>query len=276
MERVGEHPVPAGPLAVRWLAVGIGRIRAGAVTTVDVELENAGLASWRSTDEGGIWLGYHWLDGRGNAIVWDGLRTRFERPVAPGERVALRTDVRGAVPPGRYRLALDLVDEGRFWLAELGNTLLERDVDVEPRIERALAVRGGEPTALAAQEEPLVAEPDASAVAHLARDCAPRADWSRRVLDAHEEGYAYVGCAVEPTGSLLRRRSVARDLEPWRPGGGRNPRFAHPLVCPSVVNGVEPAWTDDVVGLPALVPPSDRRYGEPWIYDARIVVDARV
>src|SRR5687768_12981737 len=115
------------PLVVRWLGADLGGVRAGSRAVVSVELENVGAAVWRPGESrtAGIKLGYHWLDERGNAIVWDGLRTELGREVAPGERVRIEAALRGPIPPGRYRLAIDLVDEGRFWLAEVGNDPLE-------------------------------------------------------------------------------------------------------------------------------------------------------
>jgi hypothetical protein len=177
--------------------------------------------------------------------------------------------LRGPIPPGRYRLSIDLVDEGRAWFGELGNQALELEQEVVPRVGRALAARGGEPEALAAQEEPLVAENEAEVVAHLAAGCAPAPDWSRLVLDAHQEGYALVGGAIAASGGLLGR--TPKELAPWAPGTGRVPRFPHPLLCPSVVTGVEPAWIDPVAGLPAARAPD----GEPWLYDGRILIRAR-
>jgi hypothetical protein len=174
------------------------------------------------------------------------------------------------MPPGRYRLAFDLVADDRFWLSELGNAPLERDVEVAPRIaRRALAVRGADPGALDALEEPVVAEDEAEAVAHLAPGCVPAPDWSRRILDAHEEGFAAVGGSVEAASGLFRRSPAA--LAPYVPGPGRVPGFEHPLLCPSLVRELEPDWADPVEGLPALRPPDD----EPWIYDGRAVVRAR-
>src|SRR5918994_3058781 len=141
MERVGEHPVPAGPLAVRWLAYELPELRAGVAAPARVVLRNDGTATWRSRRESGVQLSYHWLDDRGNAIVWDGPRVGFERPVAPGEEVELETLLRAPQPPGRYRLAFALVEEFRFWFAEIGSSPLELDVDVAPGIdERRLAV----------------------------------------------------------------------------------------------------------------------------------------
>ena len=110
--------------------------------------------------------------------------------------------LRAPIPPGRYRLAVDLVEEHRFWLAELGNPPLEEDVDVMPR--------------------------DASgARAFLPDGAEPGDDWHERARELHEEGYAAVGGAIEAR-RLARARAV-------RAGGGRHPRFPHPLVCPSLL-----------------------------------------
>jgi hypothetical protein len=227
---IGPHDVPAGPLAVRWLDVVVPEVQAGATATLAVTLENAGSAPWR-----GLNLSYHWLDERGNPIVWDGIRTPID--AAPGERRNLTAPMRGPIPPGPYRLALDLVDEHRFWLAELGNHAPTLEVEVAPR--DAAAARAFVPNGL---------------------DLAP--DWEERVYVAHTEGYAAVGGSVESNTGRLRRAPA--ELEPYAPGGGRNPAFAHPLVCPSLLPPLEP--NAEVAGLPAWRPEGD----EPWLYDARI------
>ncbi|MGH3132288.1 MAG: hypothetical protein ACRDNY_00845 [Gaiellaceae bacterium] len=250
MERVGEHAVPVGPLAVRWLAYELDEPRAGVTGRARLRLENAGSATWRSRGREGVQLAYHWLDPLGNPIVWDGVRAALPRPVGPGETTELDVRVVGPRPPGSYRLAFDLVDEHRFWFQEVGSMPLEVPVEVQPRIsERRLGVvvHGGSDAeteaALAAQEEPLVSD-GAVAVAHLVPGAFPAPDWSRLVLDAHEEGYAAVGGAIEVAGRGERRR-----LADWAPGGGRNPRFARPLLLPSLLDGLEPG---DFEGLPAF------------------------
>jgi hypothetical protein len=259
MQRVGEHPVPAGPLAVRWLGYRLPELRAGAEATVEVVLRNAGTATWRTRRDLGVKLSYHWLDDRGNAIVWDGPRVDFGEPVAPGDEVEVALRIRAPQPPGRYRLAFDLVEELRFWFAEVGSTPLELDADVRPRIEErrlAVAIRGGDDpetaAALADQEEPLV-QADAVATAYLIAGAIPAPDWSRRILDAHAEGYAAVGGSIE---------TRDRSFRAWAPGGGRNPAFSHPLLLPSLLTGLEPVEHE---GLPAHVPD-----GEPAIFDGRI------
>jgi hypothetical protein len=234
--RIGPHDVPAGPLAVRWLDVAVPAVQAGAPATLAVELENAGTAPWRDLN-----LSYHWLDERGNPIVWDGVRTPVA--AAAGERRKLDAPLRGPIPPGRYRLALDLVDEHRFWLAELGSHSPAFDVDVAPR--DAHTARAFVPDGL---------------------ELAP--DWEERVYVAHAEGYAAVGGSIEWKASGLRR-TTPPELEPYEPGGGRNPAFAHALVCPSLLRPLEP--NAEVFGLPAWRPEGD----EPWVYDARIALSIR-
>ena len=166
MQRVGEHPVPAGPLAVRWLGwEPLRPARAGVVTEVDLMFINAGSAAWPAGPDKRVEVSYHWLDDLGNAIVWGEIWTPLPRAVAPGETIEQRIEVRAPFRAGPHRLAFDLVEERRYWFSELGNTRLEVEVDVQPRIERRLAVvfTPGPPDlvadshkVLAAQEEALV------------------------------------------------------------------------------------------------------------------------
>jgi hypothetical protein len=266
MERVGEHPVPSGPLAVRWLAYEVDPPRAGAPGRARVLVENAGSATWRSRGGEGVQLSYHWLDPLGNPVHWDGLRAALPRPVAPGEELELVVPLLAPRPPGRYRLAFDFVEENRFWFAEVGQVPLEVETEVLQRIaERRLAVRlhgGADPetaAALAAQDEPVV-DTDPAAVAHLVPGALPAPDWSRRVLDAHAEGWEAVGPGIEPQG--LRK---LRSLDPWKPRGGRNPRFGPPLLLPSLLAGLDPVAHQ---GYPSYA-------GDEGVFDGRIVIRLR-
>jgi hypothetical protein len=201
----------------------------------------------------------------GNPIVWDGVRTALPRAVGPGETLELDAALLAPRPPGRYRLAFDLVEEHRFWFAEVGCATLELPVEVLPRIaERRLGVvlHGGPDAetdaALRAQAEPLVAD-GAAAVAHLVPGAVPPPDWSSRLLDAHAEGFAAVGGAIAPDD-----RTARRELAPWAPGGGRNPAFALPLLLPSLLAGLEPSTH---AGLPA--------FDGDGLFDGRVVVRLR-
>jgi hypothetical protein len=271
---VPERPVAKGPLAARWLWYELPPLRAGVTAHGRAELENAGSAAWIPGPEEQISISYHWLDSLGNPIVWGGIFSPVQRAVAPGERVELYFAVAAPMPPARYRLSLDVVAEGRCWFSELGNAPLELAVEVAPRLERralVVEVGGVDPlrertlAALAAQEEPLKPADEAEAVAYLAAGCLPAPDWSRRILDAHSDGYAAVGGSIEPLARAAARRKAASLLAPWTPGSGRKPAFAHPLLCPSVAVGEEASWGEGVAGLPALPSPP-----EPWLYDGRI------
>jgi hypothetical protein len=269
MERVGEHPVPAGPLAVRWLAYELDEVRAGVPTRARVRLENAGSAPWRSKGAAGVQLSYHWLDPLGNPIVWDGTRTSLPHTAAPGEEIEVETMLLAPRPPGGYRLAFDLVEEHRFWFQELGSTPLDLEVQVRPRIdERRLRVivQGGEHpdtgAALSMQEESLVDE-HAVATAYLVAGAEPTPDWSRLLLDAHAEGYAAVGGALEPERGL-GSRSERRRFAPWAPSG-RNPRLGRPLLLPSLLDGLEPGSHE---GLPSYDGPDA-------LFEGRAVVRLR-
>jgi hypothetical protein len=268
MDRVGEHFVPAGPLAVRWLAYELGEIRAGTWTVVRLRLENAGSASWRSNGREGIQLSYHWLDPLGNPIVWDGVRTSFSRVVAPGETADVDARIVAPRPPGGYRLALDLVDEHRFWFQELGSTPLDLPVEVGPRIEerrlRVVMLAGKDSeteAALSMQDEPIVSE-DALAVAYLVPGALPAPDWSRLLLDAHAEGWTAVGGSIDAQG---HGRADRTRLAPWATGGGRNPRFSDPLLFPSLLDGLDPETHE---GLPSYSGPDG-------LFEGRAVVRLR-
>ena len=255
------------PLAPLWRESTLPPQRAGARTTARVVLENGGAATWRSRGDDGLQLSYHWLDTHGNAIVWDGIRTPFPRPVAPGETIAVEMPLDAPRPPGRYVLRLDLVEEHCFWLSEVGVVTHDVEVDVAPLIaERRLAVvvhGGPDPrtdAALAAQHEAVVQDAP-EAIAHLVAGVEPAPDWSSLMLDAHAEGWDAVGPAVvsEGGGPFERRRSE-RALRSWA-AGGRNPRLDAPLLLPSLLAGLEPG---EHLGLPA--------YEGPGLFEGRAVV----
>ena len=227
-----------GPLSVDWGEATLAPPQAGAIGEAAVELENTGTLAWSER----VLLAYHWLDLLGNPIVWDGLRTPLPR-LRPGERATVDACVRAPIPPGPYRLAFDLVAEGRAWFSELGDALLTVDVDVQPR--------GGEPRA------------------ELPTGVAPAADWEERVRAAHAEGYGVVAGSIAWEGGAAHRRP--HELEPYLPGGGRQPGFSAPLLCPSVLDGVRLERLSNVAGLPAYAAPRD----EPWLYDGRIVLQVK-
>jgi len=230
--------VSKGPLAVRWGAPPRAALQAGTTTIVTVEVTNAGSLPW--SDQ--VFLASHWLDDRDNPIVWDGPRNPVPR-LAPGASAAVEAAIRMPIPPGRYRLAFDMVAELRAWFSELGSPMLTDDVEV--------GTRDGEPNAT------------------LPASVEPAPGWAERVRAAHAEGFGVVAGAIDWPGSLLHR--PPRELAPYAPGPGRVPGFSSPLLCPSVLPGIELEPLGAVAGLPAFAAPQ----GEPWVYDGRIVLRAK-
>jgi hypothetical protein len=80
------------------------------------------------------------------------------------------------------------------------------------------------------------------------------------MLDAHEEGYAAVGGSI-----AAETRSDRRRFASWAPGGGRDPRFDHPLLLPSLLHGLEPESHE---GLPAYA-------GSDSLFEGRAVLRLR-
>ena len=226
-----------GPLAVRWGARPGDR-------AARRRRRDACRSSWRtparSPWRAGVILAYHWLDDRDNPIVWDGERTAAPG-LEPGERGAVEATVRAPIPPGPYRLAFDMVAENRAWFSELGSPMLVQDVLGRRAPRRA----DGRPARRRRARARLAGARACRARRRLRR---------RRRCDRRGRGGA-----------------APHVLAGYAPGPGRVPGFAAPLLCPSVLPGIELDRLDDVAGLPAFAAPRS----EPWVYDGRIVLRVR-
>ena len=239
MERVGEHPVPAGPLAVRWLAYEVGEQRAGVATRARVRLENAGTAPWRSRGREGVQLAYHWLDPLGNAIVWDGARTALPAVVAPGETVELESTLVAPRPPGSYRLAFDLVEEFHFWFAELGSATLDLPIEVRPLIdERRLTINVYGPRRCRARS---CARRTGGAAGHrgCGRRRAPRrpASFPRRIGRASSSTRMPRATRRSDRRSTPSRAATDEASRPGRRAVGETPASASRSSCPRCSTG---------------------------------------
>jgi hypothetical protein len=85
---------------------------------VPVTLTNDGRLTWQSDATPPFALSYHWLSSANEeVVVFDGLRTPFADPIAPGETVSMRARVRAPGFPGTYTLIWDVVQEHRTWLS---------------------------------------------------------------------------------------------------------------------------------------------------------------
>jgi hypothetical protein len=96
-------------------------LRTGTWSWIPIAIRNTGRLTWRSDREPPFAASYHWLDAAtGRVIRFDGVRTPFRRPVAPGDRIVMDVLVRAPGQPGCYALVWDLVHETRSWFSTEG------------------------------------------------------------------------------------------------------------------------------------------------------------
>jgi glycosyltransferase involved in cell wall biosynthesis len=84
-------------------------------TYYDVTVENRSGFDWNPGDSQPVQLAYHWLSLAGDAVVYDGARTPLPGPIPSGSSGSARVRVHPPGLPGRYVLAIDLVQEGVRW-----------------------------------------------------------------------------------------------------------------------------------------------------------------
>jgi len=66
------------------------------------------------------YLSYHWLDRRGGVVIWDGERNPLPRDIGPGEEAEVLFRVKTPDKPGKYSLAVEMVQEGKSWSSDTG------------------------------------------------------------------------------------------------------------------------------------------------------------
>jgi O-antigen ligase len=88
----------------------------GELITVPVAVTNQGKITWSADAEPPFHISYHWVDAKTTKVVaFDGARTPLPSDIAPGARVNVAAQVRFPRTPGAYRIAWDVVQEGRLW-----------------------------------------------------------------------------------------------------------------------------------------------------------------
>jgi O-antigen ligase len=93
-------------------------LNTGQMLAVPLSIENLGRIPWDSSAATPIFLSYHWIASDSDRVViWEGERTRFDAPIAPGQRVALRARVRAPGTAGTYRLVWDLEAVKHLWFS---------------------------------------------------------------------------------------------------------------------------------------------------------------
>jgi hypothetical protein len=129
------RPLPLAGFKVKFGEQNIPtQMLADKTVSADIFVENASGRTWPSKpDQRGryiVHLTYHWLDQKGQVVVFDGLRTPFPRDLNPGEGVKLNAFIRAPEQPGRYTLEITLVQEAVAWFPDRDGGELRVPVEV--------------------------------------------------------------------------------------------------------------------------------------------------
>ena len=114
-----------------FASVSAGTVMATGLTyRVRASVLNTDALAWPSRGFSPVRLAYHWLDGNGKTVLWDGERAELDRDVNPGDIVDLSLALTAPERPGRYSLVLDMVQEGISWFFLHGTIPAKIAVDV--------------------------------------------------------------------------------------------------------------------------------------------------
>ena len=249
MERVGEHPVPAGPLAVRWLALRAARApggRRGDRTGRAPERRHGDLALARRE--------------RRPALLPLARRPRQRDRLG---RAAGRVRAAGRARRGGRGRDASCARRSRRAATGSRSTSSRSSASGSPRSAR----RRSSWTSRWRRGSPSAGWRSSSTAATTTR---PRPRWPRRRSRSSTRTRSRPrtssrarcpsrtgrdACSTRtprasPRSAARSRRATGRSA-PWAPGGGRNPAFAHPLLLPSLLAGLEPGEHE---GLPAYAP----------------------
>lgn len=119
-----------------WLAAEIrlltaltdGNSKPGASLSLSLRLTNLGAGLWlpgAPGEVGAVLVGGHLLDETGTLVAQDFFRTSIARPLAHGATLDVVCPFVAPRLPGRYRLRIDLVEEGVCWFEHVGGAPLE-------------------------------------------------------------------------------------------------------------------------------------------------------
>ena len=131
----GVQRLPLTGFKVAFESHKVGaQMKSGERVAVDVTVKNVSPVSWPSKPDSknlhAVNLAYHWLDKKGQMVVFDGARTPLPYDLKPGESVTLKATIYPPELPGAYVLEITLVQEGVAWFPENGGAKLSLPVDV--------------------------------------------------------------------------------------------------------------------------------------------------
>ncbi len=106
---------PEPVLSATYVATIPPSLGAGSSSMLAVTVTNTGDETWAASGPNPVNLAYHWYDGSGAVVVWDGARTPLGAVVPPGGSAAANATLIAPAKPGPYQLRLALVREGQAW-----------------------------------------------------------------------------------------------------------------------------------------------------------------
>lgn len=131
---VVRHPfLPLRTFAAEIAAENVPRrIAAGTSMSVRVRVKNTGDQRWLAGGPRPVNATYHWLDGAGNVVVYEGRRTRLPRDLDGGDEAVLELAVDAPERGGAHVLRITLVQESIAWFEDHGLAPVDLPIAVGP------------------------------------------------------------------------------------------------------------------------------------------------
>jgi hypothetical protein len=119
----GSSELPLSGFKVEFGSHNIDReMIAGQTIVADMTVKNMSDRTWPSKPDAqgrcAVNLSYHWLNRKGQMVVFEGSRTPLPRDIEAGESIKLSATIQAPGRAGNYVLEVTLVQEGVAWFPE--------------------------------------------------------------------------------------------------------------------------------------------------------------
>ena len=124
-----------GPYDVDFLEYdGPRRVKGGSEFRAQVQFHNRSYRRLSSVSaENPDFISYRWLEKHGTTIQGEGIRTPLIKQIEPDEKGKAEMKISAPAHPGKYILAIDLVQEGKTWYSEAGNPSLRIHIKIKKK-----------------------------------------------------------------------------------------------------------------------------------------------
>lgn len=97
-------------------------------------LKNTSNFIWSNTERNPTNFSYRWLDINGKVVIADGERTALPFNLSPGESAAINAIIKTPSQPGKYTLALSMVQESVTWFSDKQADFPKFEITITPNI----------------------------------------------------------------------------------------------------------------------------------------------